>query len=91
MTEAEVLSGLQSGRRLRCDRRDEPLLPWLLAHPCIKNSGIVEIDEQSSYIEFWWQEKPDIKAILLEEISSDLQALGAKTIFNQPIFDMNAA
>lgn len=57
MTKEEILKGLKSGRRLRCDRKDEPLLPWLLKHPNIENSGIVQADEQSSYIEFWWNEK----------------------------------
>ncbi len=47
----EILERLKSGRKLRCDRRDEPLLPWLLSHPNIANSGIVQLDDQSSYIE----------------------------------------
>jgi len=55
MTEEEILAGLKSGRHLRCDRTDEPLLPWLLAHPNIANSGIVQAEEQYSYIEFWWK------------------------------------
>ena len=55
MDKAEVLVGLKAGRKLRCDRCDEPLLPWLLSHPNIENGGIVEIDEQSSYIEFRWR------------------------------------
>ena len=56
MTKDEILEGLQSGRKLRCDRRDDPLLPWLLDHPNITNGGIVQADEQSSYIEFSWKE-----------------------------------
>lgn len=62
MTKEEVLAGLQSGRQLRCDRKDHPLLPWLLSHPNIENSGVLQADEQSSYIEFWW--KPDPTPIL---------------------------
>lgn len=58
MSQAEALKGLKSGRKLRCDRRDEPLLPWLLSHPEIENSGIVQADEQSSYITFWWKGPP---------------------------------
>jgi hypothetical protein len=60
MTKEEILAGLKLGQRLRCDRRDEPLLPWLLGHPNIANSGIVQADDQSSYIEFWWQTDPEI-------------------------------
>lgn len=58
MNHAEIIDGLKAGKRLRCDRRDEPMLPWLLSHPNIKNSGIVQADEQSSYIEFWWSMVP---------------------------------
>lgn len=54
MTKEEIVERLKAGHRLRCDRRDEPLLPWLLGHPEIANSGIVQSDDQSSYIEFWW-------------------------------------
>lgn len=57
MTKDEILAGLKAGRRLRCDRRDEPLLPWLLAHPDIENSGIVQVEDQYSYIEFRWKQK----------------------------------
>ena len=56
MTKEEVLSGLKAGRRLRCDRKDEPLLPWLL-ELCEKgelNARFIEHDEQSSCIEFTW-------------------------------------
>jgi len=55
MTKEEILAGLKSGKRLRCDRNDEPLLHWLLSHPNIANSGIVQTEEQYSYIEFWWK------------------------------------
>jgi hypothetical protein len=61
MREDEVLAGLKAGRLLRCDRKDEPLLPWLLNHPDIENSGIVQADDQYSYIEFWWKELSDAK------------------------------
>ena len=57
MTKEEILEGLKAGRKLRCDRKDEPLLPWLLAHPDIKNSGVVQANDQYSYIEFRWKEK----------------------------------
>jgi hypothetical protein len=56
MNKEEIINGLKKGRRLRCDRKDEPLLPWLLNHPNIDNSGVVQQSEQSSYIEFWWRE-----------------------------------
>ena len=63
MSKQEILKGLKSGRKLRCDRRDEPLLPWLLSHPNIANSGIVQLDDQSSYIEcyieFSWRKDTD--------------------------------
>lgn len=55
MTKEEILEGLKAGRRLRCDQRDEPLLPWLVSHPDITNSGILQGDDQYSYIEFWWK------------------------------------
>jgi hypothetical protein len=53
MTKEEILTGLKAGRKLRCDRKDEPLLSWLLAHPKIDNK-FVQADDQYSYIEFWW-------------------------------------
>lgn len=53
MTKDDVLSGLKSGRKLRCDRKDELLLPWLLSHPEIESRFAQESD-QSSYIEFSW-------------------------------------
>ena len=55
MTKEEVLKGLKAGRTLCCDRKDEPLLPWLLDHPNIENSGIIQVDDQSSVIKFWWK------------------------------------
>jgi hypothetical protein len=54
MTKNEILYNLKNGRRLRCDRKDEPLLPWLLEHPNIQNK-FVQVDDQSSYIEFIWE------------------------------------
>ena len=59
MTKEEVLKGLREGRELRCDRRDEPLLPWLLAHPQIESSNVVQSSSQSSYISFCWKGLPD--------------------------------
>lgn len=55
MTKEEVLNGLKNGRKLICDRRDDPLLPWLLAHPNIENSGVVQLDDQNSHIKFWYK------------------------------------
>ncbi len=55
MSKDEILKGLKAGRKLRCDRRDEPLLPWLMDHPDIENTGIVQVDDQYSYIEFSWK------------------------------------
>ena len=57
MTKREVLDGLKADRKLRCDRKDESLLPWLLAHPLIGNR-LVQCGDQDSYVEFWWKEKP---------------------------------
>lgn len=51
----QILAGLKAGKTLCCDRRDEPLLPWLLDHPDIANSGIVQVSDQSSHIKFWWK------------------------------------
>lgn len=57
MTKDEVLAGLQSGRALRCDRRDEPLLPWLLE---LADQGVVTKEfrdypeQQYSFLEFRW-------------------------------------
>ena len=56
MEKSEILKGLKSGRKLRCDRKDDPLLPWLLDHPRIENK-FVQADDQYSYIEFWWKGK----------------------------------
>jgi len=55
VTKQEILDGLKSGRKLRCDRKNEPLLPWLLGHPHITNK-FVQSDDQCSYIEFSWSE-----------------------------------
>ena len=52
MTKEDMLAGLKAGRKLRCDRKDEPLLPWLLEHPDIENR-FAQADDQYSYIEFW--------------------------------------
>jgi hypothetical protein len=55
MTKEEAILGLKAGKKLRCDRRDDPLLPWLLEDPAICNSGVQQVDDQYSYIEFWWR------------------------------------
>lgn len=60
MTKDEILLGFKAGRRLRCDRRDEPLLPWLLEHPNIGNTGIVQVEDQYSYIEFFWKGNDEV-------------------------------
>jgi hypothetical protein len=57
MNKEDILKGLQAGQKLRCDRKDEPLLPWLLNHPQITSSGIVQASDQCSYIEFRWNEE----------------------------------
>lgn len=56
MDKKEILAGLKTGRKLRCDRKDEPLLDWLIGHPEIGNK-LVQADDQYSYIEFWWKGK----------------------------------
>ena len=60
MSKDEVLAGLKSGRKLHCDRKDEPLLPWLLEHPQIANR-FIQVDDQSSYVEFRWLPHPKTK------------------------------
>lgn len=57
MTKESVLAGLKSGRILMCDRRDEPLLPWLmsLVDAGQLNCELVEFDEQSSAMKFTWK------------------------------------
>jgi len=57
MEKEEIIRGLKAGRVLNCDRRDEPLLPWLLEHPNVENSGVIQLDEQSSVIKFWWKKE----------------------------------
>lgn len=57
MTKDEILAGLKAGRTLVVDRKDEPLLPWLLEHPDIENSGIIQVDDQSSHIKFRWKKR----------------------------------
>ena len=54
MTEDEILEGLKAGRVLRCDRKDDPMLPFLLENPDIDNK-FVQQDDQYSYIEFRWK------------------------------------
>lgn len=61
MTKAQILEGLQAGRKLRCDWRDDPLLSWLLKHSQVSNSGIVQVSDQYSYIEFSWRESAEEK------------------------------
>jgi hypothetical protein len=55
MTKEQVLKGLQAGRILACDRKDEPLLPWLLSHPNIEHSDVIQLSDQYSVIKFWWK------------------------------------
>lgn len=56
LTQEEILIGLKAGRKLRCDRKDDPMLPWLLAHPNIENR-LIQMDEQSSCLQFSWREE----------------------------------
>jgi hypothetical protein len=52
MTKEEILEGLRAGKKLRCDRRTDLLLPWLLSLEEV-SSRFVEVDDQSSFIEFY--------------------------------------
>jgi hypothetical protein len=58
VSKEKILAGLKAGNKLRCDRKDEPLLPWLLDHPHMDNKLVQAID-QYSYIEFWWKNSPE--------------------------------
>ncbi len=53
MNRDQIITGLMAGKKLCCDRKDEPNLPWLLAHPNIEYE-LIQIDEQNSCIKFWW-------------------------------------
>lgn len=55
----DCLDGLRKGRRLICDRRDAPLLPALLklVDDGLLTSNLVDVDDQSSYLEFRWAGK----------------------------------
>lgn len=57
MNKDEIIEGLKSGRTLCCDQKNNELLPWLLSNPDIENSGIIQVDDQYSYIKFWWRTK----------------------------------
>lgn len=54
MTPEEAMAGFQAGRTLVVDRRDEPLLPWLLQQvdAGVLTMKYVEYDEQSSAMKF---------------------------------------
>ena len=54
MKKEEVLEGLLRGRELRCDRINEPLLPWLLklVEDGVLKSELVEDNAQYSYVSF---------------------------------------
>lgn len=60
MTRDEILSGLKSGRKLMCDRKDDPNLPWLLSLVAdgTLTSKFIEFDEQSSALMFTWNAAP---------------------------------
>lgn len=49
------MAGFKKGRTLIVDRRDEPMLPWLLdqVDKGVLVSEFVQYDEQSSALKFW--------------------------------------
>lgn len=55
MTRDEIIEGLKRGKKLICDKKTDPLLPWLLGHPNIENSEAVQLNDQESHIKFWWR------------------------------------
>jgi hypothetical protein len=62
-TREEMIEGLKAGRKLHVDRRDAPELPELLElqRQGLVDSKLVEVDEQSSYLKFWWTGPLDAK------------------------------
>ncbi len=52
----QMLAGLKAGRELRIDRRDAPELPELqeMEAQGLVTSRLVEVEEQYSYLAFWW-------------------------------------
>lgn len=56
MTQDELLSGLKEGKVCVVDRRDFPLLPYLLEleRDGKVKSAVIIYDEQSSALRFWW-------------------------------------
>jgi len=60
MTRDQLIVGLKAGRTAVVDRRDAPELPILLEmeREGLVKSRLVEYDEQSSALRFWWEPKP---------------------------------
>jgi hypothetical protein len=56
LTKEQMIKGLKAGKLLYVDRRDAPELPELLALEAegLVKKRLVEFDEQSSALEFWW-------------------------------------
>jgi hypothetical protein len=57
LSREQIIVGLQAGRTLNVDRRDAPELVDLLEleRQGLVQSRLVEIDEQSSVLKFWWK------------------------------------
>jgi hypothetical protein len=57
LTKDQMIAGLKAGRTLNVDRKDAPELPELLELEArgLVVSRVVEIDEQSSVLKFWWK------------------------------------
>lgn len=55
-TREQLIAGLSAGRLFYVDRRDAPELPELLEleRQGLVKKRLVEFDEQSSALEFWW-------------------------------------
>ena len=54
MTQEEAMQGFNSGRTLVVDRKDEPLLPWLLqqVNAGVLTRELIQYDDQSSAMKF---------------------------------------
>jgi hypothetical protein len=57
LTKEQMIEGLKAGRSLMVDRKDAPELPELLEleRQGLVESRLVEFDEQSSALKFWWK------------------------------------
>lgn len=68
-TKAEILAGLKAGRSLIVDRKDCPLLPWLMemSDRNLVKRELVTFDEQSTAYRFRWN-KTRKKRAQVEEV-----------------------